>query len=246
MNFATARLAADRRPSRRPRPHVATRPTALAEEVERASSSCRARRSSSGDGRASRRPHDPGRRGVVAVRGRHEHRSRVPATRVISASRSRRSNPVVVTANRRRHRRRPATPPSSRTRSSRGRRRARRVRRERASAAPRAASRERDPHPRRWRPPARPRADRRAVRHPVGLLRRDAGRARHRERARDGPRRRPSPGSRRLRAQAAEERVRGRGRTSPRRRSPATRPCTSTSRGPMCPRTTVGPRTSAT
>ena len=64
------------------------------------------------------------------------------------------------------------------------------------------APRQPDPDPRRRRPPPAPRADPRPIRSDVGLLRRDAGRARHRARPRDGarrcatPRSRPAPGRR--------------------------------------------------
>ena len=78
----------------------------------------------------------------------------------------------------------------------------------------------------------------------VGMLRGDAGRARHLDRARDAPGGRPAP--RPAGFGPPPRRRTRRGRRSPPTRSATSRRSTSTSRGPTCPPTTAAPRTSAT
>ena len=88
-------------------------------------------------------------------------------------------------------------------------------------------------------------AHRRAVRHGVGVLRGDAGRARHLARARHATGRRPTPRCGRLRRRGRGARTRN-GRTWPPTRSATSRRSTCISRVPTCPPTTGVPPTSAT
>ena len=186
INFATADVAeiVDRRVGRDLSSEEAH---ALAEEVnEQLTLPARDLRARGHD-RAPRRARDPDRRGTP-VGQRDQHRPRV------SARGAPRRGARDVRAGRRDVRRRSTTREAARARGS-----DERVRRGRGSVLD-ASRRERraagrgqlpgqpDPHPRRRRSPAPAPADPRPVRVGVGLLRRDAGRARDLPRPRDGRR----------------------------------------------------------
>ena len=162
---------------------------------------------------------------ALVCRG-HQHRPRVPAT----GPPGRRPGDVRT---RRRHgdgARGLRRGPARRRPHQRVRRRVgahpERLRGERATSRRRPAPRQPDPHEgRRRSSPCAP-ADRGSLRHAVGVLRRDAGRARHRPGARDGPRRRAPPRRRRIRqpGRGALRRVGGAGGLGPRCVSGAVHP----------------------